>query len=61
LSQRRLPSRLLILAQAYRAAGQPAKSQAAAKEGLALLPASQPGSVKSRTRKLLEIQAQNGL
>jgi hypothetical protein len=49
---------LLTLAQAYRASGQIEKSRATAKEGLASLPAVQPGSVKPRIRKLLEIQAQ---
>jgi len=57
LSHRKMPTRLLTLAEAYRATGQIAKSQATAKEGLALLPDSQPGSVKPRIRKLLEIQA----
>jgi len=51
---------LLTLAQAYRATGQIEKSRATAKEGLALLPAPQPGSVKPRVRKLLQIQAQAG-
>jgi tetratricopeptide (TPR) repeat protein len=59
LSHRKMPSRLLTLAQAYRAAGRIEKSRSAAKEGLALLPAPQPGSVKPRIRKLLEIQAQS--
>ena len=59
LTHRRVPSKLLTLAQAYRATGQIEKSHAAAKEGLALLPAPQPGSVKPRIRKLLEIQAQS--
>ena len=59
LSHRKLPPRLLTLAQAYRAAGQIEKSRAAAKEGLALLPAVQPGSVMPRMRKLLEIQTQD--
>ncbi len=58
LSRRHIPFMLLTLAQAYRAAGQTGKSRATAKEGLALLPALQPGSVKQRVRKLLEIQAQ---
>jgi hypothetical protein len=61
LSHRRLPSRLLTLAQAYRAAGQQDRSRAAAKEGLALLPFPRPGSVKPRIRKLLEAQAQSGI
>jgi tetratricopeptide (TPR) repeat protein len=58
LSHRQTPFMLLTLAQAYRAAGQIDKSHATAKEGLALLPTLQPGSVKPRLRKLLEIQAQ---
>ena len=59
LSHRKLPPRLLTLAQAYRAAGQMEKSRTAAREGLELLPAVQQGGVKPRIRKLLEIQAQN--
>jgi len=59
LSHRRMPSRLLTLAQAYRATGQMEKSRAAAKEGLALLPSLKPGEIKPRIRKLLEIQAQS--
>jgi hypothetical protein len=47
------------LAQAYRAAGQIDKSRTAASEGLALLPPSQPGSVRPRLRKLLEIEAKS--
>jgi tetratricopeptide (TPR) repeat protein len=56
LSQRKQPTYLLTLAQAYRASGQTEKSIATAREGLALLPAPQQGSVKPRIRKLLEIQ-----
>ena len=56
LSHRKVPVKLLTLAQAYRASGQVGKSRATAREGLALLPATQPGSVKPRLRKLLEIQ-----
>jgi len=52
------PMRQFELAQAYRAAGQIDKSRATAGEGLALLAPLQPGSPKSRLRKLLEIQAQ---
>ena len=59
LTHRRMPSRLLTLAQAYRAAGQIEKSRAAANEGLALLPAPREGSTKPRIRKLLEILAQS--
>jgi serine/threonine protein kinase len=55
------PSMLLTLAQAYRACGQIEKSRATANEGLALLPAAQPGSAKPRLRKLLEIQTQTAL
>jgi tetratricopeptide (TPR) repeat protein len=58
LSHRKVPVKLLTLAQAYRASGQVGKSRATAREGLALLPATQPGSVKPRLRKLLEIQMQ---
>jgi tetratricopeptide (TPR) repeat protein len=58
LTHGKAPSMLLTLAQAYRAAGQVDKSRATAREGLALLPALQPGSVKPRLRKLLEIQTQ---
>jgi tetratricopeptide (TPR) repeat protein len=60
LSHRKTPSWLLSLAQAYRAAGQQEKSRAAAREGLALLPALQPGSIKPNIRKLLEFQTQAG-
>jgi serine/threonine protein kinase len=56
LTHGKSPSMLLTLAQAYRATGQIEKSRATAREGLALLPALQPGSVKPRVRKLLEIQ-----
>jgi hypothetical protein len=58
LTHRRVPSKLLTLAQAYRAAGQMERSRATAQEGLALLPPQQPGSVKPRIRKLLEALAQ---
>jgi len=57
LTKRKDPESMLYLAQAYRAAGDAANSRAAAKEGLALLPAWQPGSVKPNIRKLLEAQA----
>ncbi len=60
LSHRKMPSRLLTLAQAYRATDQTAKSRATAIEALALLPAWLPGTPKPRLRKLLEIQAQTG-
>jgi tetratricopeptide (TPR) repeat protein len=58
LTHGKAPSMLLTLAQAYRAAGQVEKSRATAKEGLALLPALQPGSVKPNVRKRLEKEAQ---
>jgi tetratricopeptide (TPR) repeat protein len=60
LNHRKTPSMLLTLAQAYRASGQTEKSRATASEALALLPAPQPGSVKPRIRKLLELQLQAG-
>lgn len=60
MSHRKMPSMLLTLAQAYRATGQLQKSRAAAKEGLALLPAAQPGAIEPRIRKLLELQLQSG-
>ncbi|MGP8226816.1 MAG: protein kinase domain-containing protein [Terracidiphilus sp.] len=56
-SHRKKPDQLLTLARAYRATGQIEKSRATAKEALALLPPVKPGDVKSRIRKLLEIQA----
>jgi hypothetical protein len=58
MSRATTPSRLLTLAHAYRASGQIEKGHAAAKEGLALLPALQPGSAKPNIRKLLENEAQ---
>jgi tetratricopeptide (TPR) repeat protein len=59
LSHRMKPSMLITLAQAYRASGQAERSRETAKEGLALLAAPQPGSVKPRIRKLLEAQMTN--
>jgi len=59
LTHRKLPSRLLTLAQAYRAVGQSEKSRAVANEGLALLPAALPGGVKPRIRRLLKILAES--
>jgi tetratricopeptide (TPR) repeat protein len=56
LTHRKIPSWMLELAQAYRATGQPDKARAAAKEGLALLPAASPGMAKSRVRRLLEME-----
>jgi hypothetical protein len=58
LTHGKSPSMLLTLAQAYRVTGQIEKSRATASEGLAMLSAPRPGSVKPRLRKLLEIQAQ---
>jgi hypothetical protein len=54
MSRGQLPSRLLTLAQAYRASGQVEKARVTASEGLALLPVLAPGSVKPNIRKLLE-------
>jgi eukaryotic-like serine/threonine-protein kinase len=60
MSHRKMPFRLLTLAQAYRASGDKEKGLAAAREGLALLPAVPPGSVKPNIRKLLEFEVQKG-
>jgi tetratricopeptide (TPR) repeat protein len=57
LSHGNMPSRLLTLAQAYRASGRLEKGRATAKEGLALLPPLPPGSVKPNIRKQLENEA----
>ena len=57
LSHGKKTSLLLTLAQAYRANGQVEKSRATAAQGLALLPALPPGSVKANIRKLLENEA----
>ena len=54
LSHRKMPFRLLTLAQAYRASGQVEKGRITANEGLALLPALPPASVKPNIRKQLE-------
>jgi len=59
LSHRKMPRMLLTLARAYRYAGQKEKSRAVANEGLALLPASQPGNAKPRIRRLFEILAKS--
>jgi hypothetical protein len=58
MSHGKTPSNLLTLAQAYRASGQIEKSRTTAMEGLALLPALQPESVKPNIRKRLEKEAQ---
>ena len=59
MSHATTPSSLLTLAQAYRASGQIEKGHAAAKEGLALLPALQPGSAKPNIRKQFENEVRN--
>jgi eukaryotic-like serine/threonine-protein kinase len=59
MSHGKIPSRMLTLARAYRASGQFEKGRAAAKQGLALLPAPQPGGVKPNIRKLLESEVKN--
>ena len=58
MSHAKTPSKLQTLAEAYRATGQIEKSRTTAKEGLALLPTPQPGSVKPNIRKLLEKETQ---
>ncbi|MGO9229859.1 MAG: protein kinase domain-containing protein [Bryobacteraceae bacterium] len=57
MSHHRKPGFLVTLARAYHAAGQPEKARAAAKEGLALLPAAIPATVPCRIRKLLQAEA----
>ena len=56
MSHHRKPGYLLTLARAYRAAGQPEKARAAAREGLALLPASTADTVPFRIRKQLQAE-----
>jgi eukaryotic-like serine/threonine-protein kinase len=51
------PEWMLSLCRAYRASGRSEKGKDVAKEGLALLPATQPGDPKSRIRRLLEHEA----
>jgi predicted Zn-dependent protease len=57
LTHRKAPEWMLLLAQAYRSTGHFEEGRAAANEGLALLPAWQPGTPKARIRKLLELEA----
>ncbi len=56
LGHRQIPSGFLALARSSRAAGQVGKAHAAAKDGLALLPAPRPGEGKGRIQKLLEAE-----
>ena len=58
LDHRRNPNFLLLLAQAYRAHGLIPNSVDTADEGLKLLPPLSPGAPVTRTRRLLEIEAQ---
>jgi len=51
------PEWMLSLCRAYRASGRSGEATEVAKEGLALLPATQPGDPKSRIRKQLEHEA----
>jgi hypothetical protein len=53
LTERKKAGYLLTLAYAYQADGQRPKSVAAAKEGLALLPAVPPGAAVPRNQKML--------
>ena len=57
LTKRKQPRILLSVAQAYRSAGQIEKARAAASEALALLPAVDAGTPMTRTRKLLQLEA----
>jgi len=56
MSHHQKPGFLLTLARAYRTGGQPEKAMAAAREGLALLPAASTATVPSRIRKQLEAE-----
>ena len=56
MSHHQKPGFLLTLARAYRAAGEFEKAHAAAKEGLALLPAITPKTVSSRIRNQLQAE-----
>jgi tetratricopeptide (TPR) repeat protein len=56
MSHRRKPGFLLTLAGAYRAAGRREQARAAARQGLALLPAETPATVPCRVRKQLEAE-----
>jgi tetratricopeptide (TPR) repeat protein len=58
LTKRKKPRVLLSVSLAYRSAGQIQKACAAAGEGLALLPASNAETRMTRTRKLLELDAE---
>ena len=58
LTKRKQPGVLLAVAEAYHAAGNAEQAHAAALEGLALLAPVQAGSPKSRTRRLLEYEAE---
>jgi hypothetical protein len=56
LDHRRTPEYPFFLAQAYSANGQEGQAVATSKEGLALLPAPQPGAPITRARRLLEFE-----
>jgi tetratricopeptide (TPR) repeat protein len=58
LTRRKQPSALLSLALAYHSAGEMERARGAANEGLALLPPPSAGALISRTRKLLEWEAE---
>jgi tetratricopeptide (TPR) repeat protein len=57
VSHGKTPQMMLTAARAYRAANQLDRSRAAAQQGLALLPAQEPGTPKPRLRRLLELEA----
>jgi tetratricopeptide (TPR) repeat protein len=57
VSHGKTPQIMLTAARAYRAVNEFDKSRAAAQQGLALLPAQEPSTPKSRLRRLLELEA----
>ena len=60
LDHGRNPEHLLLMAQAYHAAGQTEKARDTAREALALLPAPKPDERETRVRKLLDIETRAG-
>lgn len=58
LDRRRTPQYFALLAQAWQQAAEPARAIKAAREGLALLPSPSPSLPVTRTRRILELEAQ---